>query len=146
VSLFRDSDRVLIAGDAFVTQKQESFMAVMTNAQHVHGPPMYFTPDFVSAKRSVQTLAALEPSIAATGHGIPMGGDVLMAQLQALALHFEELGMPAHGRYVNQAAVTDETGVVHVPPPAPDPLPKLAACAAVALGTAALVAALRKRD
>src|SRR5581483_3171047 len=104
VSLFRDTDRTLIAGDAFVTQKQESFAAVMTNAQHVHGPPMYFTPDWMSAKHSVQKLAALEPRIAATGHGIPMSGDVMMAQLTALALHFEQLGMPAHGRYVNQPA------------------------------------------
>jgi len=146
VSLFRDTDRTLIAGDAFVTQKQESFAAVMTNAQHVHGPPMYFTPDWMSAKHSVQKLAALEPRIAATGHGIPMSGDVMMAQLTALALHFEQLGMPAHGRYVNQPAVMDESGVVHVPPPAPDPLPKIAACVGVALGTAALVAALSARD
>src|SRR5262245_56455351 len=39
VSLFRDSDRALIVGDAFTTQKQESLCAVVTNAHHVHGPP-----------------------------------------------------------------------------------------------------------
>src|SRR3954447_4402179 len=36
VSFFRDSDRTLIAGDAFVTQKQESFTGVMTMAHVVH--------------------------------------------------------------------------------------------------------------
>jgi glyoxylase-like metal-dependent hydrolase (beta-lactamase superfamily II) len=145
VSLFRDSDRVLIAGDAFVTQKQESFVAVMTNHEHVHGPPMYFTPDWQSAKASVQALSALQPSIAATGHGIPLGGDVLNAQLAALALHFEELAMPKHGRYVNEPALFDENGVVSVPPAVSDPVPMIAASAAVAIGACAIGAAMSRR-
>lgn len=144
VSLFRQSDRVLIAGDAFVTQKQESMLAVLTNAQHVHGPPMYFTPDFVSAKHSVQTLAALEPSIAATGHGLPMSGDQLHAQLMALSLHFELLGMPAQGRYVNEPAVTDETGVRFVPPAVADPVPKIVAGIALSVIAMAAIKSLRQ--
>src|SRR5581483_9224860 len=50
VSLFRDADRALIAGDAFITQKQESFWGVMTERQKVHGPPMYFTIDWDQAR------------------------------------------------------------------------------------------------
>ena len=46
ISLFRDSDRTLIVGDAFVTTKQESLMSVMTQRMEMHGPPMYFTPDW----------------------------------------------------------------------------------------------------
>jgi glyoxylase-like metal-dependent hydrolase (beta-lactamase superfamily II) len=41
VSLFRDQDLDLIAGDAFVTGKQESALAVMTQAPEIHGPPAY---------------------------------------------------------------------------------------------------------
>ena len=33
VALFRDSDRCLIAGDAFVTTRQESLYAVMTQSR-----------------------------------------------------------------------------------------------------------------
>mgnify|MGYP001605716666 CR=1 FL=1 len=67
-----------------------------------------------------------------------------MAQLQALALHFEQMGMPAHGRYVRESAVMDESGVVYVPAPVPDPLPKIAAGVAIAVGTAAVIAALNR--
>src|SRR6478672_1031907 len=46
VSLFRDYDRALIAGDAFVTTKQESLSAVLTQRPEVHGPPAYYTMDW----------------------------------------------------------------------------------------------------
>ncbi|WP_460612203.1 MBL fold metallo-hydrolase [Hymenobacter seoulensis] len=115
VSFFRDEDRLLIAGDAFVTVKAESGMATFTQQQEVHGPPAYFTPDWVQARQSVEGLAALKPAIAATGHGIPMRGDVLEEQLQELSNRFEELAVPAQGRYVGHPATADATGVVHVP-------------------------------
>jgi len=44
ISLLRDNDRTLIAGDAFVTAKQESLGAVMMQIQGVSGPPAFFTP------------------------------------------------------------------------------------------------------
>lgn len=37
VALFRHADRTLIAGDAFVTTKQESALAVLTQREEVHG-------------------------------------------------------------------------------------------------------------
>lgn len=101
VSLHRPADGVLIAGDAFVTVKQESLYAVATQKQEMHGPPAYFTPDWRDAHRSVQRLAALEPSVGATGHGKPMHGDELRRALKELADHFEELAVPKHGRYVH---------------------------------------------
>ena len=100
VALFRAEDRVLIAGDAFVTVQQESLYKVATQKEEVHGPPAYFTPDWESARRSVQALAALEPSLAATGHGTPMGGDALRSGLRTLAAEFDEIAVPNHGRYV----------------------------------------------
>ncbi len=116
VSLFRDADRTLIAGDAFITTRQESLLAVMGQAAEVHGPPMYFTPDWDHAARSVRTLAELRPAIAATGHGIPMGGEALDGALDRLARDFEAIAVPRHGRYVGCPAVTDENGLVWIPP------------------------------
>jgi glyoxylase-like metal-dependent hydrolase (beta-lactamase superfamily II) len=134
VALFRDTDRTLIAGDAFVTTRQESFLAVMTRRQEVWRPPAYFTPDWDAARRSVQELAALRPNVAATGHGVPMFGETLRQQLDNLARNFDEY-IPDDGRYVRQPALADERGVVMVPPPVRDAFPFLLAVgAAVALG------------
>lgn len=143
VSLYRDEDGVLIAGDAFVTTKQESAIAVMTQRPELHGPPAYFTPDWRAAGRSVRELAALRPNVAATGHGKPMSGETLRRELDRLAADFERLAVPEHGRYVDHPAIADETGVVSVPPPVRDPVPLVLA----GLGAAALVGLfLRKRN
>jgi len=100
VSFFRDADRLLIAGDAFVTVQQESVYKVAIQKQEVHGPPAYFTPDWISARRSVEALAAINPVIAATGHGTPMSGDELTRGLEYLVAHFDEIAVPDHGKYV----------------------------------------------
>ncbi|HLL48607.1 MAG TPA: MBL fold metallo-hydrolase, partial [Longimicrobiaceae bacterium] len=114
VALFRDADRTLIAGDAFVTTKQESATAVMEQRPGIHGPPAYYTPDWVSARRSVEALAALEPEVAATGHGVPLRGPEMRAELHHLAREFDALAVPRSGRYVNAPAVADHDGVVSV--------------------------------
>ena len=100
VALFREEDRCLLPADAFVTVKQESLYAVATQEQEVHGPPAYFTPDWPSARRSVEALAALRPAIAATGHGTPMRGDALTRGLEALVAGWDEIALPDRGRYV----------------------------------------------
>src|SRR4051812_11438627 len=61
VSYWRERDRTLIVGDAFVTTRQESVYAAIAQEPEMHGPPMYFTPDWNSAENSVRSLAALEP-------------------------------------------------------------------------------------
>jgi glyoxylase-like metal-dependent hydrolase (beta-lactamase superfamily II) len=146
ISLFRDSDRLLIAGDAFVTTKQESATAVLSQRLEIHGPPMYYTPDWATARGSVERLAALDPAIAATGHGVPWSGPQMLAELQYLARNFDELAVPRHGRYVREAAVTNADGIVSVPPAVPDPLPKLLGTAAIVIAAGALVNAMRRRD
>ncbi|TYZ10948.1 MBL fold metallo-hydrolase [Hymenobacter lutimineralis] len=116
VSFFQEASRVLVAGDAFVTVRAESGLATLAQKQEVHGPPAYFTPDWPQASRSVSLLAALQPTVAATGHGIPMRGSELRQALVNLAEHFAEQAVPRHGRYVNTPAEADETGVTYVPP------------------------------
>lgn len=100
VSLFREKDRMLIAGDAFVTVKQDSLYKVITQDKEINGPPRYFTPDWESAKMSVQKLQKLQPIMAVTGHGEPVSGKELREGLEKLANHFDELAVPDDGRYV----------------------------------------------
>lgn len=101
VSLFRKQDHVLIAGDAFVTVKQDSLYKVLRQKKEIHGPPVYLTTDWRAAWESVCKLADLEPSIAATGHGRPMTGAVLAQGLVDLAKNFQATAVPAHGKYVH---------------------------------------------
>lgn len=101
ISLFREHDRALIAGDAFVTVKQEFLYKVMTQAQEISGPPKYYTTDWDAAFESVKKLAALKPEIAVTGHGLPMSGAELADNLRYLVEHFDKIGRPESGKYVN---------------------------------------------
>ncbi|HWH70949.1 MAG TPA: MBL fold metallo-hydrolase [Candidatus Sulfotelmatobacter sp.] len=104
VSLWRESDRALIAGDAFITTNQESAYSVATQRPELHGPPQYYTPDWPQARASVQRLAALEPELVITGHGRPMHGDTMRAALHLLVRDFDRIAVPEHGHYVRAAA------------------------------------------
>lgn len=117
VSLFREDDRTLIAGDAFVTTDQNSALAVATQREEFHGPPAYFTCDWQDAQHSVRKLANLNPLAVGTGHGVSVRGYELHIKLNHLADHFEEQSIPSQGRYVREPAVMDEFGVVTMPKP-----------------------------
>jgi len=101
VSLFRDRDGALIVGDAFITVKQESALAVFTQEEEIHGPPAYFTPDWDEAWESVKKLEALKPKMAYTGHGQVIYGERLAEQLKYLAENFDKVAIPETGRYVH---------------------------------------------
>lgn len=101
ISLFRESDRTLIAGDAFVTVKQESLYKVMTQQIEVNGPPRYLTTDWSAAFESVKKLAALNPEVAVTGHGQPLSGQVLSEGLEKLVEEFDRMAVPDYGRFVD---------------------------------------------
>lgn len=102
VSLFRDSDRVLIVGDAFTTTKQESLLSVMMQHIKVSGPPKYLTTDWQSAERSVKRLMELKPSLAIPSHGKPLKGESLTKHLEELVNHFDEIAKPKQGRFVGK--------------------------------------------
>jgi len=101
VSFFRNSDRTLITGDAFVTVKQESLYKVLIQEKELSGPPKYLTTDWDEAWASVKLLEALRPEIAVTGHGIPINGNELRENLAKLARDFDKLAIPQHGKYLN---------------------------------------------
>jgi glyoxylase-like metal-dependent hydrolase (beta-lactamase superfamily II) len=122
VSLFRADDRVLVSGDAVITTKQESALAVMSDWRTVHAPPAYFTIDWDEARESVRQLADLDPRVLVAGHGRPMRGPALERGLRRLALDFDRVARPRFGRYVQQPAVPQAGGAFSLPP---DPLPRM---------------------
>lgn len=63
LALWREHDRVLIAGDVLVN------MNLLTTARGLHEPPAGFTLDRRQNRRSIQRLAALRPSVVCFGHG-----------------------------------------------------------------------------
>ena len=94
VSFWRASDRTLLSGDAVISTEQESAYAALTQREEVHGPPMYFTPDWPAAGGSARRLAALEPETLVTGHGRALAGPAMRAALHELADRFEEVAVP----------------------------------------------------
>jgi len=100
VSFFRESDRTLIAGDAFVTVRTDSFYKVIIPKEEINGPPRYYTTDWDAAFESVKKLEALKPEVVITGHGPAMEGDELRIGLKELADDFYELAVPMYGKYV----------------------------------------------
>lgn len=99
ISLWRPADRLLIAGDAFITTAQESAYAVLRQEPELHGPPQYFTPDWQQADQSVKQLAALQPERAVTGHGPALHGPALhgpelRTALEQLANDFRSVAVP----------------------------------------------------
>lgn len=115
VSLWREADRTIIAGDAFITTAQESAYAAVMQTAEMHGPPRYFTIDWDQSRASVQALAALDPDLAITGHGRAMKGPELTGALRALARDFDRLAIPEQGRYVTHPARVED-GSAYVKP------------------------------
>jgi len=113
ISLWRASDRALIAGDAYITTNQESVYSVMTQKTEMHGPPMYYTQNWDEAEASVRQLAALNPEYAVTGHGHAMKGAPLRRALQQLADSFREVAVPSRGRYTIHPT-SAQTGTAYV--------------------------------
>lgn len=100
ICLFRESDRVLIAGDALTTTKQESLGAVLTQREQVKGPPAYLTTDWRAAEESVQRIKDLEPVLLLPSHGKPLQGEELSRHLEMLVHNFDRIAVPRQGRFI----------------------------------------------
>lgn len=101
VSFFREMDRTLVVGDAFVTVRQDSLYKVFTQELEISGPPRYLTIDWKAAKESVERLASLEPEVAVVGHGMPLTGRDLREGLKKLVAEFDQVAVPDYGRFVD---------------------------------------------
>lgn len=130
ISLFRESDSVLVAGDAIITMNMRDMGDFMSGKPELNPPPEYFTPDWSASLRSIDKLASLRPSILATGHGEPLYYRGLELDLIDFA---DRCRPPKDGRYVGAPPHYDANGVVSLPPPANDPLPKIIAGAAAGI-------------
>ena len=108
VSFWRDADRTLIVGDAFVTTAQESAYAVAVQRPEMHGPPMYYTVEWDKAAASVAQLAELQPETVITGHGVPMRGLEMRNALHRLARDFDRIAVPRNGRYLRTPARAED--------------------------------------
>ena len=108
VSLFRPVEKTLLAGDAFITTTQESAFAVLLQTTEMHGPPMYYTMDWVSARDSVRKLARLDPEFVITGHGRAMRGAEMRDALNTLARDFDRVAVPKQGTYVTEPARAED--------------------------------------
>ncbi len=141
VALFRESDKTLLAGDALTTMNLDSWASQVTEKREFCRPPAPFTPDWSAARKSVEILAELEPNTVAAGHGQPISGADTARRLKDFAANFHA---PQHGRYVNQPAIADETGIVALPPPVADPVRQMLIGGAIVAGGAAAFALSRR--
>lgn len=130
ISLFREKDSVLVAGDAIISMNMRDVGDFMSGKPGLNPPPEYFTPDWAASLSSIDKLATLRPSILATGHGEPLYYRGLELDLIDFA---DRCRPPQKGRYVGAPPHYDGSGVVSLPPPANDPLPKIIAGAAAGL-------------
>ena len=137
--MWRESDRVLLAGDALTTMNLDSWISNITEKREFCSPPKPFTTDWQAARRSVELLAELEPNVVAAGHGRPINDRNTAKQLKEFARNFDS---PRKGRYVMSPAIADESGIISVPPPVTDRV-KIAA-AGIAAGV--IVTALMRRS
>ncbi len=133
ISLFRPSDRVLLAGDAFATMNMDSWSGLITAHQVLARAGAPFNCDWNATRASVERLAALRPSIVGCGHGIPITEGDLAERLERFAQHFP---IPRCGRYSRRPARTDERGIVSLPRAPFDPVPFATAGALLVLGVA----------
>ncbi|MDX1935316.1 MAG: MBL fold metallo-hydrolase [Capsulimonadales bacterium] len=131
VAFFRPTDRFLLAGDACTTVDLDWLPSILSRLRELDIPPRPATPDWVAARKSLRTLAALKPRSIACGHGVPMEGAEVATGLFELAEHFIA---PLSGRYIAEPARFDENGVTFLPPKPADPVLK----AAIVVGAAAL--------
>ena len=96
-----------------ITTAAESAYATMFQTPELHGPPKYFTIDWGKSRSSVEALAALRPNLLISGHGRAMEGAGMTQALAVLAQDFDQVAVPARGRYVGHPA-TAEDGSAYV--------------------------------
>lgn len=141
VSLWRESDKTLLAGDALATMNLDSWISQITEKREFCNPPAPFTTDWQAAQRSVELLASLEPNTVGAGHGKPISGADTARRLKEFAENFQP---PQQGRYVKTPAIADESGVIALPPPLPD-YTKIAVAATAGIVAGIFIATTARR-
>src|SRR5438045_4927549 len=112
ISLFRPSDRVLLAGDAFATMNLDSWSGLVTGRGTFARAGAPFSTDWHATRLSVKELANLHPNVVGCGHGIPRCDAELPVRLERFAERFRP---PRHGRYVRRRDRSAEQGIILLP-------------------------------
>lgn len=141
VCFFRRSDGVLLTGDAVITMNVDTFAGMIGKRKQLCRPPAPATTDWPQARKSVHLLAELRPRVIASGHGFPMSDAA--QELRELADHFP---IPEHGRYVNEPARANESGITYLPPKPLDVVPKIAFGIAATAVVGGVLALRKARD
>ncbi|WP_121666530.1 MBL fold metallo-hydrolase [Mesonia aquimarina] len=91
IALYREKDKILIAGDAFVSMSLDAFYNTQkkTNSS-VYMPPAYFSSDRENLKASLEKLMQVNPEKAIMGHGEHLSGKKLRVGLQTLLKSLDE--------------------------------------------------------
>jgi glyoxylase-like metal-dependent hydrolase (beta-lactamase superfamily II) len=142
VSLLRESDRVLLAGDALATMDLDSWPAYLTRRRGLNRPSPPFTSDWAINRVSIGKLADLEPTVVAAGHGLPISGEGVAENLRSFV---ESSTPPRRGRYVGSPPRAGERGVEWLPPRVPDPYARGFAAGTAIFAGALLLTAARRR-
>jgi glyoxylase-like metal-dependent hydrolase (beta-lactamase superfamily II) len=85
VAYVRARDHVVVSGDAILTLEVNTWAGLLRQRQGLSGPPWYTTWDRRAAIASIREIAELEPSVLATGHGLPLAGPGTAAAVRAFA-------------------------------------------------------------
>jgi glyoxylase-like metal-dependent hydrolase (beta-lactamase superfamily II) len=78
VVFFRRRDRVLVAGDLVLTAP---LWGLLPAVQRLSRPPWIASWNWDLMKDQIATVSRLEPSVLATGHGVPMAGEKVARDL-----------------------------------------------------------------
>jgi glyoxylase-like metal-dependent hydrolase (beta-lactamase superfamily II) len=108
VAFVRESDRILITGDALLTIDMESLTGILLGClgaarPRLHLPPWYTNWNQDETRRSAAVLARVEPRVVAAGHGVPMNGSEIAQDLAAFA---ERYSRPAAASYHEGSVAT----------------------------------------
>lgn len=113
VALFRERDRVLLAGDVLESVNFDRWGSLFRRKPGLWRGESPYICNWKQAEASVRLLAMLQPTLILCGHGSPLGGRVVAQQLGAFAASYP---VPERGRYVGTGAHFDEGGAFQVPP------------------------------
>jgi len=132
---WRESDRVLIAGDALATVNIETVRGLLSPPAPAL-PPAPWILDWESLRRTWRSIAQLAPNALICGHGTPIAGEAV----PGLLAHFAEYKvMVRHGQHINEPVRLGHDGTFNQVPDIPDPALTVAKAAGVVLAAGVVI-------
>jgi glyoxylase-like metal-dependent hydrolase (beta-lactamase superfamily II) len=86
IAIVRSADGVVLAGDALLTLRVNTWTAPLRPSRGLSAPPWYTTWDRDAAAASIRSIAALDVRALGSGHGFPMAGAGTSEAVRAFAV------------------------------------------------------------